>query len=278
MTRESKMEEKAITRLRNGSFDFGLGEMLSEIGDNPSETKSILRIAIILASICNGINTLPDISEHSKLSRSTVHRLLKGLERSFLVIYDPASRRYYLGSLFRHLISKPLVTHEYLVSCAAKEMERLAAITEETVVLSVKIGLNHAALHSVASLHELRIVEPNRKIGPLHVGAGGKILLSQLGDTELKEALRNIQCEPANELDADRLLAEIRQIRSQGYSVTSGERVFGSTFVAAPINGYEIPAALSVVGPDARMQPKLAGFVDKLVTAAGRISNNLMSR
>jgi DNA-binding IclR family transcriptional regulator len=277
MSSSRKIEKDATSITRNRSFNFGLAEMLAENNGQPSETNSIRRIAIILASICNGINTLADISEQSRLSRSTVHRLLKGLEKSYLVIYDPVNRRYYLGSLFRHLIAKPQTTHEYLIACAAREMERLAAVTEETVVLAVKIGLNHAALHSISSIHELRIVPPTKMVGPLHAGAGGKVLLSQLSDAELKDTLKNIQVGSEDLPNIDQLLAQVREIRRKGYSVTVGERVFGATLIAAPVRGYQMPAALSVVGPDARMQPKLSGFVDKLLVSAGRISDNVIN-
>jgi DNA-binding IclR family transcriptional regulator len=270
---ENKQSEKRL--IRAVEDDFELREMISENNANPSEVKSIKRIAALLACICNGINSLADISERTKLSRSTVHRLLKGLETSHLVIHDSVNRRYYLGSLISHLLSKPRVTHEYLINCATREMERLAAATEETVVISVKVGLNHVALYAIPSSHELRIVGSTHRSGPLYTGAGGKALLAQLSEPELKEAIKGIQFELDSPSAKDDLLAQVKMIRRQGYAVTSGERVLGATFIAAPIRGYEIPVALSIVGPDARIQPRLESFVERLLIATDRISNNI---
>jgi DNA-binding IclR family transcriptional regulator len=252
-----------------------LKEMLGENHANQSDVKSIRRIGIILACVCSGIHSLADISVQSGLSRSTTHRLLQGMEKSHMVIHDPVNRCYYLGPLIRHLIARPQVTHEYLVNCAYREMERLGSLTEETIVLSVKIGLNHVSLHAVSSPHELRIVGPARMVGPLYIGAGGKVLLSQLSEVDLTEALKYIQLDFPASLNLEDLLNEVRQINKQGYAVTSGERVFGATFIAVPIKGYETPAALSIVGPDARMQPKIDNFLGKLLAAAERISKNL---
>jgi DNA-binding IclR family transcriptional regulator len=275
---KGKIDEATGVTLRTGGYDFGLREMLSEVEEKPSDAKFIRRIAIMLACICNGINSLADISDQTKLSRSTVHRLLKGMEKSRMISHDPGDRRYYLGSLIRHLISKPLVTHEYLVNCAEKEMERLAAVTEETVMLGIKIGLNHVTIHAVPSVHDLRIVEPTKRVGPLYVSAGAKVLLSQLDESELKEVLKNIQPEPNTHLDKAELLAQVKQIQRQGYCITSGEKVFGATCVSAPIKGYETPAALSILGPDARLKPRITSSIKHLLAAVDRISRDLMDQ
>jgi DNA-binding IclR family transcriptional regulator len=264
--------------IRVDDNDFELRELISENNGNTSDVKTIRRIAIVLACICNGIDSLADISERAKLSRSTVHRLLKGLEQSHLVIHDTAKRRYYLGSLIRHMISKPLITHEYLVICAEKEMDRLAAETEETIILGIKVGLNHVTIFSVPGTHEMRIVEPSKRVGPIHSGASAKVLLAQLNESEQKAALKNIQLEPDSNYNKDELSAQIKLIQKQGYGITSGEREFGATCIAAPVKGYEIPVALSILGPDVRLKNRLNSSVKHLLAAADRISRNIMDR
>ncbi len=87
----------------------------------PAAVKSIYRAANILTCVSNGFNSITDIAEYCGLSKSTVHRLLKALGESNLIVQDPVSREYYLGQLITKLLTKPHITHEYLEFCAKKK-------------------------------------------------------------------------------------------------------------------------------------------------------------
>ncbi len=257
-------------------LDFELDNLLADKDSSIPEAKSIRNIAIILSCISNGINTAGEIAAYTTVSRSTVHRILRGLERSLLVVQDPVTRKYYHGALVRRIITKPLVTHEYLVHLAEPEMQRLGGITGETIILCVKIGLYHAFLHSIPSSHEFRIAEQSRRMGPLYKGAGGKVLLAQLSDHELKEVIKHIEFEFTTPSQKDELLEEIKNIRRRGYAITANERIQLSTFIAAPIQGYEVPAEVSIIGLSAQIEPYKDVYVERLLETTDRISRILL--
>jgi IclR family transcriptional regulator, KDG regulon repressor len=259
------------------ALDFELENLIADNGGKAPEAKSIRNIAIILSCISNRINTVGEIAECTTVSRSTLHRILHGLEKSLLVIHDPVEKKYYLGAMIRRIVSKPMVTHEYLVNCAKQEMQRLAGITGETIVLAVKIGLTHAVVHSVPSSYEFRLSEPTHRVGPLHKGAGGKVLLAQLGDKELHEVLKNIRFEFSVSAEKEKLMEEITSIRHRGYTLTTGETIQWSMFIAAPVRGYEVPVELSIIGLEARIKPNTDVYIERLLETTDKISRILIN-
>jgi DNA-binding IclR family transcriptional regulator len=269
---------KSLTKSTESKKNNKMQPLISG-SQEPSEAKSIYRASLILENIAKDINSLSEIAEATKLTRSTTHRLLKALAISHLVVHDPVSRLYFLGPSITQFIAKPELTHEYLIRASLKEMEYLAELTEETIVLGVLIGLNHVSLHSIESKHELRVVWPGNSVGPLYSGAASKILLSLLSDADLKSIINKIQFEPLTEHTVTKkedLIIQIKEIRKQGYAVTSSERVPGAISVAAPIKDYVLPAALSILGPESRMKPRMPQFTEKVVSAANRISQRLL--
>lgn len=246
--------------------------------EKPAAVKSILRAANILTCISIGIDSLAGIADHCKLSKSTVHRLLKALVESHLIIEDRIRRKYFLGHLITQLLSNPLKTHEYLVVCATEEMKRIANVTQESVTLSILVGLKYVDLHIIQSTHDLRVVEENKELGSIHAGAVGKVLLSQLNRKELKIALKYMRFEPMTEytvFNEEELLAQIKRIKQQKYAISANERYIGVMGISAPINNYVLPAALGIIGPEVRMRPNLTQFVEELMTSAAIVSDNV---
>jgi IclR family transcriptional regulator, KDG regulon repressor len=244
-----------------------------------SAVKSIYRAANILTCVSSGLNSITDIAEYCKLSKSTVHRLLKALGESNLIVQDPVSREYYLGQLITKLISRPQITHEYLIASTDKELKRLANITEETICLGIMTGLKYFGLREIPSKHQLRVVEAEPNIvAPIYAGASGKVLLSQLNNIELKLAVKNIQLEPITDFTVtsiEELIKQIRRTRQLGYAISADEVVTGATSIAAPINNYALPVSLSLIGPTARIKPKIKTYLKLLLNSAGVISNNI---
>jgi IclR family acetate operon transcriptional repressor len=240
--------------------------------------KSISRSANILSCVSDGINSITAIAECCKLSKSTVHRLLRAMAEAGLIIHDPASRQYFLGQLITKLISKPDVTHEFLINCAHHEMQHLLDITGETINLSIMIGNKYTSLHTAPSKNDLRVVEEIREVTSVHAGAAGKVLLAQLDRNNLKAVLKNLVLDSVTEYtvsDTEELLFQVRRIKQQGYSVTYSERIVGAMAIAAPVKNYALPVALSIVGPEGRMKPKVKELVDALLLSTSRISQNI---
>lgn len=244
----------------------------------PPVVKSISRAGNILLCLSNGTSTVTDIAHQCQLSKSTVHRLLKALEESLIVSQDPINHRYYLGPLITRLSAEPQNTHEYLITCSLEEMKHLSDVSEETITLSTMTGIQYVHLNEIQSKHDLRVIEEGRRIRPLFMGATTKVLLSQLGDDELKIVMKNIQIgqTTANTVtDKDVLMAQVEEIRQQGYAVSRGEAVTGALCISVPIKDYVLPVALSIVGPESRLESRVTALIQEMLTSARRISSNI---
>jgi len=229
----------------------------------------------ILTCLSNDINTITDIAGYCKYSTSTVHRLLQSLKELNWIIQDGGRHKYYLGPLVLQLASNRIAAHKYLIIHALGEMERLADITEETINLAIMLNLNYNIIHAIPSKHDLRIIEENKRIGPIYTGATAKVMLSQLSDEELQITLRYIKFERFTEntvTDKAVLLEQVKEIRRKGYCVTYGERINGALCISAPVKNYLCPASLSIVGPENRLKARVKEVVEELKSSAGSIS------
>ena len=241
---------------------------------------SITRGANILRSLSDGIDRVSDLSSKLDLKKSTVHRFLKSLEMSGLVMEDPITRRYFLGPLILHLASRPIVSYQNLTLCAFEEMRHLRDLSRETVVLHVRIGLERICLEELPSFENIRYTAGKGFVAPIYTGSAGKILLSELEDKDLQVLLKNLHLDsigPNTITDEKVLLKEIEKVREQGYATSFGERIVGSASIAVPIRDYVCPVSLSVLGPDNRFN--LGIMMDLLETMKGcsrRISQKLI--
>jgi IclR family KDG regulon transcriptional repressor len=240
--------------------------------------QSVHRAAEILDCISNGISSVTEIAEKCALSKSTVHRLLKALGESELVMQDPINHQYFLGYAIIKLISTPLATQEYLTSCASDEMSRLSEVTGETVSLGIKMGMKSVNIHVVTSKSDLKVDGANLRIRPVYVGVDGSVLLSQLDDYQVSNILNNVRREleaQHGKIDREELMARIQSVRRQGYAVGDSALTFGVTCISAPVRNYALPTVLNLVGPEIRMKPRVQALTRETVGCAARISEKL---
>jgi IclR family transcriptional regulator, KDG regulon repressor len=241
-------------------------------------TGSIAHATSVLVCIGNDVHALTDIARECNLGKSTVHRVLKLLEQSRLVVQDTINRRYYLGPLLTRLTSNPITTHEYLIMHAHDEMRRLCEVTEETLTLDIMIGIQAFSLHEVTSPHQLKVSQENRTTGPLLAGASLKVLFSMLNDKQLKAALNSFIISRQTEhtvTDKAVLLAEIIEIKKQGYGISRGEWINGVTCISVPVFNYSLPLSLCALGPENRIKEREKTIVKALQTSAARLAENI---
>ena len=246
------------------------------IAEKEFSVQSIHRAADILDCISNGISSVSEIAVKCSLHKSTVHRLLKALGESSMVIQNPYTRRYYPGYRFVKLSLTAVTIHEFLIDKASEEMLHLSQLTNETIDLRVNMGLKNIGLCMVQSKYDQITIGDSLRIRPIHLGIDGRVLLSQLDDITLSSVLEHVRMEKAikhETIDINDLLDEIRIIRQQGYAIIHDELIRGVTCICAPVHNYITPAVLSIVGPELRIKPKIQNHIDKLL-----ISSNLISK
>jgi len=245
----------------------------------PSQT--ITRAVNILLALREGKSSITEISNRLDLSKGTIHRLLKTLEGTGLVIQDMDSRRYFLGPLVVKLASDPMLAHKNLIVCAYKEMSRLARISEETVSLVTQLGIYTVCLDEIESQQGIRFATGKGATVPLHVGSGGKIILSALDEEERRLIIDNLPLNlvgPNTITRRDELIEEIKKINKQGYATSFGERTVGGAGISVLIRNYLCPVALCIIGPDNRLAPKLMGLLEELKSSADNISKTLAGK
>lgn len=244
--------------------------------ENTSTTVS--RTIEILICLAKGMDRIADICEHLGFNKSTVHRLLKGLESGGFVIRDPANRHYYLSPFFVDLATKPLTAHKMLTISAASEMDRLRELSQETVLLHIPLGLNRICLSEFVSMQDIKYTAGIGKIAPLYVGSAGKLLLSELSQRELQVILKNLEMEPVGPntiTNKDILVKELDKVREQGHAVSMGERLTHSASISVSVKNYICPVSLSILGPEDRFKPHLLGTLPAMREAAENISQKL---
>jgi DNA-binding IclR family transcriptional regulator len=243
------------------------------------ENKSIIRATRIIYCLRSGMNSISEISHDCKYSPPTVHRLLQQMVEVDWATQDVITHKYYLGSLFTEVSSDLLAAHRYLLVNALDEMNQLYAISKETVNLAILIQLHYVQLHNIMSEHGLKVSEVSHSFTPPFTGSTGKVLLSQLSDEEIKEVFQKVnlaQVTGNRVTDKTETLAQLMEIRQQGFAISFGERIAGSIGISVPIKNYSYPAALSILGPTERLELKLADYTEALSTSAKRISDSII--
>jgi len=136
-------------------------------------------------------------------------------------------------------------------------LERLASLTAETVMVSVRDGLHSVCIAQRESNQRLKITAHPGSRQDLRLGASSRILLASLPDDELEAILAAspiTQLTAATVTEPNAIRSLVKQIRTDGYCVSSGEIDTGVFGVAAPVrdNEYRVVAAISVVAPSSR--------------------------
>jgi len=202
--------------------------------------------------------SLTDIASEVRLTISTTHRILRGLEARDFVQRDPLTGDYSVGPSIMRLARSALAqtADGDLALLALPRMQRLRETTRETVGFHVVNGLRRMCLSELASHEPIRMASGVGGSFVLGVGASGKAMLAFLPDETVEHVVANKEFQAASRIgtklsDVQRSLAEIRR---DGYAMSFGETVSGASAIAIPIideRGYA-RASLNITGPESR--------------------------
>lgn len=220
--------------------------------------------------------TLSEVAERTQLTRAGARRILHTLLHLGYVEAD--------GRLFR-LTPKVLdLGYAYLSSLpiwtqAQPLLEELMQTLRQSCSATVMDGDD---IVYVVRLSAHRTMSINLGIGsrlPSYCTSMGRVLLSGLAPDVLRarlEKMARLRLTPATVTDVDALMAEIAQVRRQGWSLVQEELEQGLVALAAPVfdRSGKIVAAINVSGQTAG--PSVAQLMEhslpKLLETAGRVS------
>lgn len=159
--------------------------------------------------------------------------------------------------------------------------EELRDLTGETIQLSVLENDFMLVLLKEEGNLPIRIISRVGSRVPVNWAAAGRLLVSDLEDGPLRELLeRTVKQSPTGKAitDVEKLMAQVRRFRRQGYASELNEANEHAGCVAAPVidSRGRCVAALSVVAPEQRLAKSGRDvLVEAVVDAAGRLSRRL---
>lgn len=240
---------------------------------SPTGTQAIDRAAQLLLGIVNAAEpvTVAALAASHGLPKSTVSRVLSALERNNLVRRHPDGG-FQPGEVFVRYAQSGRGDRDLAV-LAKPFLDRLAKQTGETINLGVPAGGMVAQIAQVDSRYLLGGTNWLGRLVPLHCSAQGKVLLAY-GSAELPPG-RLDRLTPVTVTSREKLLADLAEVRGDGYCVTDAELEPGLVAVAAPVRAEPggVVAALAVSGPSARIDSeRVARLTAGCVAAASALS------
>jgi DNA-binding IclR family transcriptional regulator len=237
-----------------------------------------------LSSVANSIRLTKAFSENEfemgisalatklGLAKSTVHRLASTLVEYDILEQNRENGKYRLGLALFELGT--LVRRKMdVMSEAQQQIHALADLTGETVQLAI---LDHLSVLYIRIRESRQAVRMSSGLGsraPAHCTSVGKALLAHQPPEIVKQVIDNgLRRYTANTIvEPSRLLEELAQIRSRGYSIDDEEIEDGLRCVAAPIRDHSglVVAAISVAAPVQRMSKKSLQATVPSVQASG---------
>ncbi len=244
------------------------------------QISSILRALRILECFMDQETewTLKALVDYLDLPTTTVFRQVSTLADQQYLVQDPVRKSYRIGPRLM-MVASSIVGQSDLRRLARSELEHLSDTVRETINLSLLIEHDIFYLDKVET-H--RSIVCNTKVGsraPAYATSTGKILLSEQSESYIEEYCvwmrQNARPLTAQTIiDPERLRSELANAKLQGFAVDREEIEAGLICVAAPIYDFnhQAMAAVSISGPDYRMQADWETMVREVRKTANRIS------
>ncbi|QXT39396.1 IclR family transcriptional regulator [Gymnodinialimonas ceratoperidinii] len=225
-----------------------------------------LRLLMVLEEVARiGVPVTPtEVNATLELPKPTIHRLFATLEEEGFLQRDMDGRTYSPGPRMRVLATSTLSSLRIRTARQAI-LRRLSREIGETCNIALPDRESMLYLERVETEWPLRIQLPQGTRVPFHATASGKMYLSSLAQSHLQRYLNatNLTEHTENTItDADTLIAELEEVRRNGYALDREEFMSDMIALAVPImetNG-RLMATLSFHAPTQRFD------IDRAIT------------
>lgn len=213
------------------------------------------------------------VAEHLGCSRSTAYRVLNTLRNRGIVILGPSGRGYYPGPVLVEL-SRPRGLDLRDRVRFRPVIQRAVELSHETVHVGALVGTHIVFFDGMEPDRAVRAQLSAGYFRPAHAISAGKLLLSEYTDEQVTALYPGDRLPKETPWTVDSvagLLADLRQIREQGYVLNFRETESGLTGCSVPIpgRGWRERVALCATVPVSRgSKEELLAVRDGLVEAA----------
>jgi IclR family transcriptional regulator, KDG regulon repressor len=225
-----------------------------------------------------------EISKNLSIDKTSVSRILSTLAKLDWLVQSPDSA--YTLSVKPLEFALAVISGIDIKSVSHTNLVVLNKTTRETAALLVPAGLDYILVDEVECSLPLRYVFQLGSRTPLWFGAPGKAILAFMDPSELEEVITKIKKAetrfPASDklLDIDQMLAELGEVRRQGFTASTGELSRVAMAVASPIfdRHDKVAGSIIITGPTSRINKKNSHHFGVLVKqTANNISAQLGS-
>lgn len=217
---------------------------------------------------------LGEIAEKSRLSKSTVHRLLATMLSCGYVKQNEDNQKYSLGlKLFR--LGSIVGGNISLRGVALSYMKQLCGEISETVGLNIVDEVYRVCIESVESAELVRsFIKVGQRV-PLCQGASSLVLLSFMPEHRRRRIIDQGEKDGLLLMPKPKLMECLEEITRLKYWTSVNDRVQGAFSVSAPIFDHNdnMVASLTAAGPVQRLtDDRLLLIIEKVTQSANRIS------
>lgn len=194
---------------------------------------------------------ITEISETLKLSKGTVHLLVKTLESEGFLEQLEETRKYRAGSMAYELGAAALGE---LRIPSRIHLQHMSCELNMPCYLAITIGNRAVLIEKAEPVNPFMVVMQIGAILPYHTSSMGKVLLAFSAPDQREQLLDHIDLQaltPNTITNRDLLKKEIEEVGRQGYAIDREETLPGVFCLAVPVEDGErrVIAALSLVAP-----------------------------
>ena len=218
--------------------------------------------------------------EALNIPKSTAYELVRTLTEAGYIETSGADGGLFLGrKLFQ--LGMAYRNQVDLLKDGSQIVRALRDLTGETVQFSVLVDNYMQVLMKEEGMRPIRIISHIGSRVPVNWAAGGRLLVSDLGDDALAKLLRATMAQsPSGRacMDVDLIIAQVRAFRRQGFATELNEANEYAGCIAAPVIdefGHCV-ATMSVVAPEQRLaSPNREVLIAAVTEAAARLSQRI---
>jgi DNA-binding IclR family transcriptional regulator len=222
-----------------------------------------------------------EVSAHTGINRSTVHRILNELSSEDWVLQDRFSKKFKIGAMTYHVGTTYMNNNGY-------ENRIIEILNDASEKCRESVGYAIREGDKVISLFEIEFYQPYKlnyhpgSFYPMNKGVYGKVLMAYHDENKVKELLDKSHFEKSclNTLtDKNDILREYEQIRSRGYAISDEEVTPLLVGVGVPVRNSKgvvmaCIAAAFIKGPE--YMEKIEYIKDVFFEAAKEISKYML--